>query len=92
MFLVGVGGDIKQMFTEGAITRGGEFITCSGADYDPRYGQICDGEVEREYISLEYISLEEAIGGHFIAGGKLLLFCLPMGLIFGFFYYKDKNK
>lgn len=92
MFLVGVGGDIKQMFSEGAITRGGEFITCSGADYDPRYGQTCDGEIEREYIPLEYISLEEAIGGHFISNGKLLLGLLPIALVFGFFYYKDKNK
>lgn len=92
MFFIGVGGDLKQKLTEGLITRGGGFITCSGADYDPRYGQLCDGKTEYVDLPREYISLEEAIGQHFISSGKMLLLCLPLGLIFGFFYYKDKNK
>jgi hypothetical protein len=92
IFILGLFSDLKQLAIEGFITRGGGFITCVGADYDPRYGQTCDGEAEYVDVPYDFISLEQAIGEHFITGSKLFFGMLPIALFFGVGFYRGQNK
>jgi len=93
LFLGGIFTDVKQLLTSGLITRGGGKITCSAVDFDPRSGgQICDGSTEYVYEPLEFITLETAIGQHFISSSKFFFGMLPIALIFGFYFYKQQNN
>lgn len=92
LFLSGVFSDVKQQLTEGYVTRGGGFLTCSAGDYDPRNGgQICDGETEFIDEPLEFITLEQAIGERFLFAMRGIWF-VPIALIFGFYFHRQQVK